>query len=136
MDLAQRMARLFDQSAGCTALVFGDAETGTVLRACAAPGQRQEDHDALLAEGAALLGTRGAAYLAAARTGVQHAPEAPAPRPLAVTVARPNETRLFARSDDGLPDMLCARCRPDMPAADLREFHSRLAEFVRGAGDG
>lgn len=45
-DIKQKRAAIL----GCDVILFGDLRTETVLFAAAAPGLRQEDHDALLAE--------------------------------------------------------------------------------------
>jgi len=107
MSIAQRMQKLFETAAGCRALVLGDLRAGTVLRACAAPDQRQEHHDALVTEAAALFDPvpAGLAATAAGWTGPARAAE----RHL------PGEARLFVVGADGA-DVICARLAPDAPA--------------------
>ena len=61
MTLVEQLNKLQREIPGCQAVVFGDIETGTVLRVCAGEELRQEDHDALLVRAAACLGPAAAA---------------------------------------------------------------------------
>ena len=89
MTIAEEMTRLYRQTPGCRALVFGDVQARTVLRAVADPDLRQEDHDRLLAE-------------AAARLGGDPAASAFGLGPLgAVIRMEAGQTRLFLPSGDG-----------------------------------
>lgn len=139
MDVATRMNRLYAQWEGCLALVLGDAGTGTVLRACAGPGERQEDHDALLAEGARLLGPGPAALLARALMppGIPAGEQGAAPaRPSFAMVEDARGLRLFARAGREAPELVCARVAPDLAASDLHGFQGQLTAFAGQAADG
>lgn len=118
MSFAERMQRLFEQVGTCRALVVGDIETSTVLRACAEPGTAQEQHDALLAEAARLLGAPGEAALAEA-AGVS------GPVRRAVVLAA-GETRLHLRHEAGGGEVASCRCAPGLPDADLHAGMSGL----------
>jgi hypothetical protein len=123
MQLAEGIDRLQRETAGCRALVFGDLATGTVLRSAAAPGYRQEDHDALLAEAGACLGPAAAELLARA-AGMA---EGRGAGPLRALRLGAGEARLFRRAAPGAGDVLCARLDG---AADVAALDGALAELL------
>lgn len=111
MSFAERMHRLFERVGTCRSLLVGDIGTSTVLRACASAGTAQEEHDALLAEAALMLGAPAEAALSAAGLG---------PGPVrSALVLRADETRLHLRPAERGGEVACARCGPGLPDADL-----------------
>lgn len=119
------MARHFSQSEGCTALVFGDAETGIVLRAFAMEGVRQEDHDRLLAMGASALNI----------TAPDHHLHPfgiwPERGPHWAQLATPGALHLFLRHSPQHPEVLCTRYAPLPVPKELPRLQDDLLELVR-----
>lgn len=113
MSFAQRMHRLFERVGTCRSLVVGDIGTSTVLRACACAGMGQEQHDALLAEAALVLGARGEAAMAEAGLAL-----GPVRRAVVLTQG---ETRLHLRQGEAAEDVASARCAAGPPDAALEE---------------
>jgi hypothetical protein len=122
MTLAEGFDRLQRETAGCRALVFGDLDARTVLRSAAAPGFRQEDHDALLAEAAACLGADGARVMAEA--GLVAGDDV---LPLEALRLLPGEARLYRRLSPGSAEVICARLAA---TGDLDLFDAALAELI------
>lgn len=121
MTLAEGIDRLQRETAGCRALVFGDLETRTVLRSAAVACLRQEDHDALLAEAATLLGTAGARLLRQVDGG---------PAVFAVRFGA-SETHLFRVVAEDGAEVLCARLDA---MADAAAFDAALAQLLDAHG--
>ncbi len=104
MSLVEEMSRLHRELPGCRSVLFGDAGTGIVLRACADADLRQEDHDSCMADAADWLGPE-AERLRALVFGAS-----PGSAPVAEAILLDGvELRVFRRFGEASCDVICVR---------------------------
>ncbi len=114
MTLMEHLSRLHREIPSCREVVYGDLDSGTVLRAVGDSDLRQEDHDARLSEAVACLGplpTRLFGHV----FGVDASPETLS----SATLAESGSTSVFLRPEGASGDVICVTVAPTTSVADV-----------------